>query len=362
VPLLTIDEMKAVGLKRTHRQQWKSQQRQQRERICQDKALLNKYSNGATLTDEEKKRVQQLQKNAQQCKRRCQDAALLNKYYVDAVTVTDKEEKRVHQLDAARNKKYWMRYHCNTMDMELVQLRAKRKHDFITSDLKGEGYSIYDAIGDDAYCEQVVELENEYDRNFSMNDVPVEEIVDVYNRILDDHITWRATAALTSTPLLTEPAADEEGAVQSVAPVKVRALCSHEGCKNQFRAGGLCSTHSAQRRACSMEGCMRQAQKEGVCVTHGAQSRRCGHEGCSNQVVRGGKCNSHGQSERPQMFWGQCSKCPTVGNTMQKVSGELVCVCYPCMSHSGKGVRCSAKGCIKYVRSTKGEKRELHCI
>ena len=65
------------------------------------------------MTEEEKKRVQQLQKNAQQCKRRCQDSALLNKYYVDAVTVTDEEEKRVHQLDAARNKKYWMRYHRN---------------------------------------------------------------------------------------------------------------------------------------------------------------------------------------------------------------------------------------------------------
>ena len=37
----------------------------------------------------------------------------MNKYYIDAVTVTNKEEKRVHQLDAAQNKKYWMRYHRN---------------------------------------------------------------------------------------------------------------------------------------------------------------------------------------------------------------------------------------------------------
>jgi hypothetical protein len=46
-----------------------------------------------------------------------------------------------------------------------------------------------------------------------------------------------ATAALASAPLLNEPAADEEEAVPFVAPVQVRALCSHEGCKNQFQAG-----------------------------------------------------------------------------------------------------------------------------
>ncbi len=112
----------------------------------------------------------------------------------------------------------------------------------------------------------------------------------------------------------------------------------------------------------SMEGCMSQARKEGVCVTHGAQTRHCDHEGCSKQFVRRGKCNIHGQSERPQMVWGQCSKCPTFSNTMQKVGGDLVCVCYPCMSHSGKGVQCKARGCIKYVHPTKGEKRELQCV
>ncbi len=90
-----------------------AQQRQKRDRICQDAALLNKYLDGAALTEEEKKRVQQLQKNAQQRKRRCQDAALLNKYYIDAVTVMDKKEKRAHRLDAVRNKKYWMRYYHN---------------------------------------------------------------------------------------------------------------------------------------------------------------------------------------------------------------------------------------------------------
>jgi hypothetical protein len=92
-----------------------AQQRQKRDRICQDAALLNKYSDGAALTDEEKKRVQGLQKNAQQCKRRCKDSALLNKYYDEEVDlpVTEEEEKRVQQLDTARIKKHWMRYHRN---------------------------------------------------------------------------------------------------------------------------------------------------------------------------------------------------------------------------------------------------------
>ena len=58
-----------------------TQQRQKRDRICQDAALLNKYSDGAALTDEDKKRVPRLQKNAQQRKHRRKDSALLNKYY-----------------------------------------------------------------------------------------------------------------------------------------------------------------------------------------------------------------------------------------------------------------------------------------
>ncbi len=241
--------------------------------------------------------------------------------------MTDKEEKRVHQLDTARVKKHLKRYYRNMRDARDDEYYTwqksffyERRWEFIPSILEGEGGSTYDAIGDDAYSERLVELENEYDRNFNIWDVPVEEMEEVYERIERDR--WAlidATAALPSAPLLNEPAADEEEAARFVAPVKLRALCSHEGCKNQFRAGGLCHRHGAQRRACSMEGCMSQAQKEGVCVTHGAQTRRCDHEGCSKQVVRGGKCNSHGQSERPQMVWGQCSKCLTFSNTMQKV-------------------------------------------
>jgi hypothetical protein len=178
--------------------------------------------------------------------------------------------------------------------------------------LEGEGGSTYDAVRDAAYCERLLELENEYDRNFSLSltAIPKEEMEDVYMRIMiaRDALRDATTAALASAPLLNEPAADEEEAVPFVAPMKVRALCSHEVCKNQVRAGGLCSRHGAQQKACSVEGCMSIAQKEGVCVTHGAQTRRCDHEGCSKQVVRGGKCNSHGQSETPQMVSGRCSK------------------------------------------------------
>ncbi len=60
----------------------------------------------------------------------------------------------------------------------------------------------------------------------------IEEMEDVYNRMIDDRNALRdATAALTSAPLPNEPAADEEETVRFVTPVKVRALCSHEGAK-----------------------------------------------------------------------------------------------------------------------------------
>ena len=101
----------------------------------------------------------------------------------------------------------------------------KRWRDFIASILKGEEGSTYDAIGDAAYCEHLVELENEYDHNFSTFDVPVEEMEDVYNWMIDDRNALRdATAALASAPLPNEPAGDEEETVRFLAPVKVRAL------------------------------------------------------------------------------------------------------------------------------------------
>jgi len=153
-----------------------AQQQQKRELICQDAALLNKYSDGTALTDEEKKRVQRLQKNAQQCKRRCKDTALwLKSFTKNAQPLTDEEEKRVLRLNTARLKKHWKRYYHNMRaagDEEYYRWQKtflyKRRQDFIASILEGEGGSTYDALGDAAYSERLVELENEYDRNFNM--------------------------------------------------------------------------------------------------------------------------------------------------------------------------------------------------
>jgi len=68
-----------------------------------------------------------------------------------------------------------MRYHRNkraARDVEYYiwqkSFLYKRRRDFIASNLKGEGGSTYAAIGDAAYSERLVELENEYDRNFLM--------------------------------------------------------------------------------------------------------------------------------------------------------------------------------------------------
>jgi 7-keto-8-aminopelargonate synthetase-like enzyme len=61
------------------RHQWLAQQRQKCAGICQDAALLNKYSDGTALMDEEKKRVQRLQKNAQQRKHRRKDTVPMMK-------------------------------------------------------------------------------------------------------------------------------------------------------------------------------------------------------------------------------------------------------------------------------------------
>jgi hypothetical protein len=126
----------------------------------------------------------------------------------------------------------------------------------------------------------VAEFLNEYDCNFNIKDIPVEEMEDVYTQMLNDRDALRdATAVKASAPLLNQPAADEEEAVRFVAPVplKGRALCHHDGCSNQFRAGGVCSRQDAKRRGCRMKGCTHQAQKEGVCVRHGAKTKRCDH-------------------------------------------------------------------------------------
>jgi hypothetical protein len=158
----------------------------------------------------------------------------LNKYYKkNAQPVTGEEEKRVLRLVDAKSIKYLKRYYRNmraARDDEYYSWQKsflyKRRRDSIASILKGERSSTYDAIGDAAYSEHLDELENEYDRNFNIYDVPQEEMEGVYKRIeiasdaLRDarikiaHDALRdATAALPSAPLLNEPSADEEEAV-----------------------------------------------------------------------------------------------------------------------------------------------------
>jgi predicted carbohydrate-binding protein with CBM5 and CBM33 domain len=49
-------------------------------------------------------------------------------------------------------------------------------------------------------------------------------------------------------------------------------LCSHKGCPNHAKKGGVCITHGAkvERKQCSFEGCTNHVQKGGVCIMHGA--------------------------------------------------------------------------------------------
>ena len=163
--------------------------------------------------------------------------------------------------------------------------------------------------------------------------------------------------------LAATPAEAEETLIS--VKVKATSLCCFEGCDNQIRAGGVCSRHGAKqtRRTCSMEGCTNHARSKGdLCVTHGAKTKRCSHEGCTKQVVRGGKCTGHAESAKT--FVGSCSieGCRTSG-TMIKAGKVLVCGKYPCMSHSGKGVKCKAAGCPKYVRPVpQGETRQIMCV
>jgi hypothetical protein len=58
--------------------------------------------------------------------------------------------------------------------------------------------------------------------------------------------------------------------------------CSHEGCTNKAKGGGVCIRHGAKvkaKRCCIHEGCANIAQKGGVCWRHGAKmSRQRGSE------------------------------------------------------------------------------------
>ena len=131
----------------------------------------------------------------------CQDAELLEKY-VNGAALTDKEQKRAIQLADDRYKKNAMqrkrnREHASDIEYSSWQKEFlnKRRQEYITSVLKGEEGNTYDAIGDVAYCECVVELENIYDLDFSILNVPVEEMEgDVYDLMLDRRYALRDAA------------------------------------------------------------------------------------------------------------------------------------------------------------------------
>ena len=47
-------------------------------------------------------------------------------------------------------------------------------------------------------------------------------------------------------------------------------------------------------KTCSHEGCTNHARKGGVCMRHGALVKTCSHEGCINGTIKGGICWKHG--------------------------------------------------------------------
>ena len=77
-------------------------------------------------------------------------------------------------------------------------------------------------------------------------------------------------------------------------------LCSHKGCTNYAKMGGICIRHGGKqtRRICSAKGCTNYVIKAGVCKRHGANllitRKRCIRRGCNTFAVKGGICQRHG--------------------------------------------------------------------
>ena len=100
-------------------------------------------------------------------------------------------------------------------------------------------------------------------------------------------------------------------------PKRLRKTCSHEGCTNQVRSGGVCYRHGAKRKECTHEGCTNQVVRGGVCVRHGAKLKECNHEGCTmwstiwphvdpylrTQTVRKSGETSEEKSRQGQISW-----------------------------------------------------------
>ena len=102
-----------------------------------------------------------------------------------------------------------------------------------------------------------------------------------------------------------------------------RPICTHEGCTNFAKRGGVCVSHGATQKRCSHEGCTNSAIQGGVCVRHGAKRPICTHEGCNNLAKRGGVCVRHGATK---------TKCSRDGCTRKVVKGGI------CIKHGAKTV------------------------
>ena len=82
--------------------------------------------------------------------------------------------------------------------------------------------------------------------------------------------------------------------------------CKVEGCNNQARTQGLCSTHYRQQRlagaVCKFEGCDKAQATKGLCQTHYQQQRLAGTvcevEGCDTAQYCRGLCYTHYEQRR----------------------------------------------------------------
>jgi hypothetical protein len=70
--------------------------------------------------------------------------------------------------------------------------------------------------------------------------------------------------------------------------------CNHIGCNKQVIQGGVCAQHGARVLRCRHIGCNKIPKQGGVCVQHGAIVKRCSHIGCNKQPKQGGVCIQHG--------------------------------------------------------------------
>ena len=315
------------------------------------------------------------QKSAQQRKKRRENSIFLNAYYGD-IEMTAEEVERGHRLELARikkNKKQRERNRLKAPHM-IEQQRLRRCEQKKILDAYRSGVEMT-AKEKERGCKLDLarKKKNEKQREYNYQTAPGENKKKRKPDNLSLIVTDGYKGANKSAPNSNKPekcffTKDDdghwrEGENKVVASTKVKPLCRFEGCKNQIRSGGVCSKHGCKRmRTCSKEGCTKQAQSGGVCVDHGARTKHCSHARCTKQVVRGGKCKDH--AGPVETFDGLCSieECRN-GGVLIKVNKILVCKRYPCMSHSGKGVRCSAKGCPKYVKPVQqGEMRQMMCV